>query len=128
MPLPPWLRKLQQQWWFQFLILPALIAATPGFVRCAGDNFANLSLTCFTESGKQIVYTIGVYLIAAFSHSSGSASFNTDGTVNKQVQEIIAADKSHEPVAVVPVPSPEAREEIRTAVAENKPIQVAVKL
>ncbi len=123
--LPPFLRKIQQSWWFQFLIVPALIAAAPGFARCAGENFATFTISCLFESGRSMLWTIAIYLFAILQQPINSPAVNPDGTPNKQVQEIVEADKAGQPVAVLPVPSPGAREVLRNAVESGATLKIA---
>lgn len=114
MTLPPWARQLQQSTLVQLILIPAIITAVPAVIQCAGNDFANMSLNCLKLGGAAAL----VYIVGMIQHSPGSASFNSNGTDNKQVEEVVAADKAEQPVAVVPVASPQAREEIRATVKD----------
>lgn len=117
--MPPFLRKLQQNWLVQ-LGIAALIATVSVLIQCAGNGLTNLSFACF----RTWVLAAGGYLLAQIQHSPGSASFNPDGSENKQVKEIIAADQAQVPVAVVPVASAAMRENVREAVAAQMPVKI----
>ena len=121
MALPPWVRQLQQSWIAQIAIA-ALIATAPALYQCAGNDFSDLSIACF----KKWAVAAAAYLFAISQHSPRSASFNPNGTPNQQVAEVVKADIENKPVAVVPVASPAAREEVKAMVEANAPIKVAV--
>jgi hypothetical protein len=112
--LPPFLRRLQQSPLVQLILIPAIITAVPAVIQCAGNDFANMSLSCLKLGAAAAV----VYIVGMLQHSPGSATFNANGTDNQQVAEVVAADKALQPVAVVPVASAAAREEIRTTVKD----------
>ena len=94
--LPPWLRRIQQSWYFQLILQPILVGALPIFIGCAGMSMENLSIHC-------VKLSLGAGLIAlliAFQHSTGSASFKPDGTPNEAVEKVVAANKAGETVIV----------------------------
>ena len=102
MNLPPFLRKIQQSYLFHFLIMPAILAAIPAFMKCAGENFENLSVDCFMTGGKLALGYIAIYLYSIMQHPPGSPLFNPDGSTNKQVQEVVAATQAGTTVEIVP--------------------------
>lgn len=124
MQLPPWVRQIQQSKLVQLILIPALITAIPTIIQCAGNDFARMSLSCLKLGGSAAV----IYIVGMIQHSPGSANFNPSGTPNKQVEEIVAADKAAVPVAVVPVSSPVVRDSIRAAVEEGAKVEVHTRL
>ena len=124
--MPAWLRRLQQSKIVQLIVIPTLITTVPALYQCAGNDFANLSIDCFK---KWAIAAVG-YAFVVLQHSPGSASFNPNGTPNEQVAEVVKADAENKPVAVVPVPTAQAREDIRAVIAiakmDDKPLAVAV--
>lgn len=113
MNLPPWARQIQQSPVFQ-VVVAAILFAGPTFLQCAGTDLSQLSIGCFKLGGL----AAGTYIWGIIQHSPGSPAFNPNGTDNQQVAEVVAADKAAQPVAVVPVASPAAREEIRATVKD----------
>jgi hypothetical protein len=108
--------------------MPVLIAFATGVYACSGSDLAKFSVACLyeglTTARTAIGGLVGVYVIAAWQHSSGSASFNPNGTENAQVKEIVKADTEKQPVAVIPVPTAEIREQVRDAVSKGEVVQV----
>ena len=75
MNLPPTIRWMQQQWWYH-IALAAAIAGGTVLWHCLETN-GTVTADCL----KTAATVAGSYLIGAFQHSPGSASFNADGTV-----------------------------------------------
>lgn len=78
MNLPPWLRCLQQSWWFH-IAQAAAMAGLMAYLTCSPtahpEGCFSVALTTFVGS-----------LWLSLQHSPGSASFHPNGTVNEMVQ------------------------------------------
>lgn len=85
MTLPPWLRTIQQSWWFHILFIPFATVFFAALENCAGNDFANFSVACLLSSVKAVGAYAVVYVVGVLQHSPGSASYNPDGTLNQQV-------------------------------------------
>ena len=94
LPLSPWLRRIQQNPWFQLLILPAVLAAGASILTCSGTDLTSLSWTCIKGG---LFAGFGV-IVGAIQRSFGSASFNKDGTVNQPVIDILKVQQA-DPIA-----------------------------
>jgi hypothetical protein len=79
-PLPPWLRRVQQTYLAQVVVLPILMGFGSSMLisGCIADGIDHITRACVMGS---INSTLAAFLTAVFSgHSPGSASFNKDGT------------------------------------------------
>lgn len=95
MTLPPWARRLQQAWWFHFVVAALIMAGTTMFT-CFGQ--ANeFTVACF----KNGLIAGAVYLFGMLQHSPGSASFTPSGEVNQPVKQVIEMQAADIPVKVV---------------------------
>jgi hypothetical protein len=78
-PLPPWLRRIQQSWYWQNLIMPIGVGflGTLTLQGCLTDVF-NVSMVCVKGAVNGVILT----LITSFvkGHSAGSSDFKSDGT------------------------------------------------
>ncbi len=95
--LPPWLRRIQQAWWFQIFVQPMIVAALPVLYACSGDNFSNISFACV----KLAAGAAGVALYFTLQHSFGSASFMSNGEINQAVKVAADAAKAGQTVRVM---------------------------
>ena len=88
-PLPPWLRAWQQTWYWQILLMPALIGFGGSLVvnGCFANGLFAIGLPCV----KLATSTWVLALLTSFikGHSSGSASFNPNGTPNTTVNDVV---------------------------------------
>ena len=78
-PLPPWLRRIQQSWYWGRFALPVLV----GFIGsltlqgCMADIFA-ISVVCVKGAVNATVLTLLTSWVKG--HSEGSSDFKSDGT------------------------------------------------
>jgi len=117
--LPPWLRRIQQSWWFLLIVQPFFGAALP-VLYTSSDGFSNVT----HNDIKACLIAGGLTLYASYQKSFGSDSFNKDGTDNLQVKEVVEADSANRTVVVVPVASPQVREQIRILTDAGAPVAV----
>ena len=92
MPLPPWLRKIQQSYYWQVLCLPLLVGFGGALLTngCLARGIFDIDVACLKGAvSSYILMTIGIYISG---HSPGSASFNADGTPNQTVAKVVATD------------------------------------
>lgn len=89
MTLPPSLRQIQQKPWFHAVVVPAGIVGSLTLYRCAGENFEHFGFVCLISALHAGVGAIVAYVIGAFQHSPGSASFLPTGEINTAVKTIV---------------------------------------
>jgi hypothetical protein len=78
-PLPPWMRRIQQSFWWQIAMLPMLVGFLGSLILqgCLADVFA-ISLGCVKGAVNATVLTLLTSWVKG--HSSGSSDFKSDGT------------------------------------------------
>jgi len=93
-PLPPWLRKIQQSWYWQFLGLPLLVGFGGSMVTmgCLKDGIQNVAPACFWGAVNTTIISFFTVLISG--HSPGSASFEPNGTTNTPVENLVTIQKA----------------------------------
>lgn len=81
-PLPPWLRRIQQSWLWQVIALPLLLGFGGSMLSmgCLANGIQNISHACLMGAINSTLISFATVVISG--HSAGSASFNSDGTVN----------------------------------------------
>jgi hypothetical protein len=79
-PLPPWLRRCQQSWYWQNAALPITVGFVGSLYQqgCMSDIFA-ISMVCVKGAVNSIVLTLITSWVKG--HSIGSSDFKSDGTV-----------------------------------------------
>ena len=85
-PLPPWLRRIQQTYLAQVVVLPILTGFGSAILigGCLANGIDHITRTCVMGA---INSTMAAFLTAILSgHSPQSASFNPDGTKNLSVE------------------------------------------
>lgn len=82
-PLPPWMRKIQQSYYWQYILLPVLVGFGVAIAPCITKGIQNIEAVCLWGAVNTCVSSFIVQLVSG--HSAGSASFNPDGTKNVQV-------------------------------------------
>ena len=95
-PLPPWLRRWQQTWYYQALLVP-FIVGYGGFL-IAGGCLSNGLFAMHKECLESAFSGFAVSLVTVFitGKSVGSPSFNTDGTSNTTVANVVTVQKAAE--------------------------------
>ncbi len=116
-PLPPWLRRFQQGWTYQAVLLPLFMGFGSSLVLngCLGRGVQNIDVVCLWGA---INASIAAFLTAIFSgHSPGSASFTPAGEPNKVVADVVKVQQ-----AVAATPTPEikmAAQSVETVTAQQ---------
>lgn len=78
LPLPPWARKIQQNPWWQYVAQPLIIGFIAALVPCLAKGIQNIETVCVWGAVNTI--PVAVVTMLTSGHSTGSASFNADGT------------------------------------------------
>ena len=78
-PLPPWLRRWQQTWYWQNAALPITVGFLGSLYQqgCMSDIFA-ISMVCVKGAVNATVLTLLTSWVKG--HSAGSSDFRSDGT------------------------------------------------
>jgi hypothetical protein len=78
-PLPPWLRRCQQSWYWQNAALPVFVGFLGSLTLqgCMSDVFA-ISLVCVKGAANATILTLLTSWVKG--HSVGSSDFKSDGT------------------------------------------------
>ncbi len=88
-PLPAWLRSWQQTWYWQILLLPAIVGFGGSLVvnGCLSNGLFAIQLPCVKLAASTWVLALLTSFIKG--HASGSASFKPDGTPNQTVNDVV---------------------------------------
>jgi hypothetical protein len=78
-PLPPYLRRLQQSWWWQAFLLPVTVGFLGSITLqgCLSDIFS-ISMICVKGAVNATILTLLTSWVKG--HSAGSSDFKSDGT------------------------------------------------
>jgi hypothetical protein len=79
-PLPPWLRRCQQSWYWQNFALPIVVGFLGSITLqgCMADVFS-ISMVCVKGAANATMLTLLTSWVKG--HSTGSSDFRSDGTV-----------------------------------------------
>lgn len=93
MPLPPWMRRYQQTWYWQNFVMPLLVGFLGSLILqgCLKDVF-HISMSCVQAATNGCILSLVTAWVKG--HSTGSVSFNPDGTPNDTVQKVVAMQKT----------------------------------
>ena len=95
-PLPPWLRKWQQTWYFQALLVP-FVVGFGGFLiadGCLSDGIFSLHKACLESALNG--WIISVITVFISGKSVGSPDFHPDGTPNTTVANVVKVQQAAE--------------------------------
>jgi hypothetical protein len=95
-PLPAWLRRWQQGWFYQAALVP-FVVGFGGFLLadgCLKDGIFSIQMPCLESAFSGFV----VSLITVFvtGKSVGSPDFHPDGTANTTVANVVAVQQAAE--------------------------------
>lgn len=102
-PMPPWMRVIQQSYIWQFVCLPVLL----GFGRailvsgCLSHGIDHMERECVMGAVSTTISSLLAVIISG--HSTGSASFHADGTRNKLVEKVAEMTKPLTPTEAAEV-------------------------
>ena|ERR1019366_3858503 len=104
-PLPPWARKIQQMWLAQVFALPLLIGFGGSVLiqGCLAGGVDNIQRACVIGALSNTFVSFLTVILSG--HSSGSASFHDDGSVNAVVAEVAAITKPMALAGIAPATS-----------------------
>ena len=93
-PLPPYLRRIQQSWLWQMVALPFLVVFVGFLVAqgCLSNGVFHIGEHCFETALTATLLSIAANFISG--HSVGSKEFNPDGTSNKAVAKVATMPES----------------------------------
>jgi hypothetical protein len=101
-PLPPWMRRIQQSFYWQFIVLPVLVGFGVALTPCIGKGIQNIEAVCAWGAVNTCITSLITQFVSG--HSIGSASFKPTGEPNKVVENVIEVQK-----AVAATPTPEIK-------------------
>ena len=92
-PLPPWLRRIQQSFLWQFVGLPIIVGFFGALTvnGCLAHGLFAIDTACLEGATSSTL--ISFLTVAISGHSPGSDSFKNDGTVNEAVKQTAAITK-----------------------------------
>jgi hypothetical protein len=86
MTLPPVLRQVQQSAFVQAAVIPAAAVFIATVYDCFGHDLSHVGMACLKTGASTALPVVVAYVVGAFQHSPGSASFKPDGTENAMVK------------------------------------------
>ena len=95
-PLPPWLRKWQQGWLYQTVLVP-FVVGFGGFLLadgCLKDGIFSIQTSCLESAFSGFVVSLITVFISG--KSVGSAEFHPDGTPNTTVANVVKVQEAAE--------------------------------
>jgi hypothetical protein len=113
-PLPPWLRRWQQGWLYQAVLVP-FVVGFGGFLLadgCLKDGIFSIQMPCLESAFSGFVISLITVFISG--KSVGSAEFHADGTPNTTVANVV---KVQEAVETGVPGAPEAASKLITSAA-----------
>jgi hypothetical protein len=102
-PMPPWMRVIQQSYIWQFVCLPILLGFGSAILvgGCLSHGIDNIERECIMGAVSTTIVSLLTVIISG--HSTNSASFHTDGTPNKLVEQVAEMTKPLTPPEVAEV-------------------------
>jgi hypothetical protein len=97
-PLPPWLRKIQQSWLWQFIGLPLSLGFGSAMLLdgCLANGIDHIQRACVMGAISTTVISFLTVVISG--HSVNSASFYPNGKPNEMVAQVVAVGKATDAV------------------------------
>lgn len=92
-PMPPWMRQIQQTWAWQVLGLPIIVGFLTAAITngCLAHGIFDMDMVCLKSSVSGTIISFITVLMSG--HSPNSPSFHDDGSPNKAVEQVAEITK-----------------------------------